>query len=206
MKRIENTRVRYAVSNDGVQVTAILEDAAAIPDDAELTVTKVGEDEACIIYDISFIGSEKDADGNDTGNIIEYEPENGSVKVTMKFLENQLTQDLGIESSDEVAVVHIPDAGTPESVDAKVYMNKEVVVFDLASFSTLIIGRSTDENNPFLSEDTYESNGGTYEVGETIQYLLEHFQVISRGNANLSSHTMGSILVGRSDWNWWFRR
>ena len=193
---IENTRVRYAVSNDGVQVTAILEDAAAIPDDAELTVTKVGEDETCIIYDISFIGSEKDADGNDTGNLIEYEPENGSVKVTMKFLENQLTQDLGIESSDEVAVVHIPDAGTPESVDAKVYMNKEVVVFDLASFSTLIIGRSTDENNPFLSEDTYESNGGTYEVGETIQYLLEHFQVISRGNANLSSHTMGSILVG----------
>ena len=198
-KEEENTRTQYSASSDGVQVTAVLEDANAIPDDAELTVSKVGESERVIVYDISFMGPEKDEVGQETGNTIEYEPTNGSVNVSMDFQNNQLSEQLGIEKADELVVMHAPDNGGVEMVDAQVSLKKEVISFSVTSFSEFIVGKSTDDPNPFKApedKDTFLENGGTYDVGSTLQYLFEHFQIVTKGNTVLDTHCMGSILVG----------
>ena len=195
----ESKRVRYATTSDGVKVTAVLTDAAAIPDDAELSVTKIGESESELVYDISFMGPEKDEFDEPTGNTIKYEPENGTVSVTMEFLEQQLTEKLGVEDASELTVVHIPDGQDAESVETSVSLGAETIAFELESFSIVIIGKSTDSNNPFIPPEeinSFEKNGGTYEVGSTIQYLLEHYQIIMRENAKLDLHCMGSVLIG----------
>jgi len=195
----ESKRVRYATTSDGVEVTAVLTDAAAIPDDAELVVAKIGESESELVYDISFMGPEKDESDELTGNTVKYEPEKGTVSVTIKFLEQQLTEKLGVEDAGELTVIHIPDGEAPESVETTVLLGAETIAFELESFSTLIIGKSTDDPNPFTPPEGHASftdNGGNYEVGSTLQYLLEHFQIIMSDNAKLDALCMGSVLIG----------
>ena len=194
-----HSRTLYTATGDGVQVTAVLDDAAAIPDDAELSVYKVSESDTAIAYDISFVGPEKDEEGNATGNMITFEPTNGSVSVTMQFLEGQLTQNLGVQSADQVEVVHLPSTAMPEAVGANVSVEAETVSFALTSFSVVIIGKSWENPELFAppaGHQNYSQNGGTYHQGDVIQYLLQNYGVVTSGNANLDTHTMAAILVG----------
>ena len=197
-----DSRTVYTGSGDGIAVTAVLDDAAAIPDDAELSVYKVSESDTAIAYDISFVGPEKDEEGNATGNTITYEPTNGSVSLTVQFLEGQLSQQLGVESAEQVEVVHLPGSAMPEAVGANVSVEAETVSFALTSFSVIIFGKSWGSPDaaakfaPPANQATYTDNGGTYKQGEVIQYLLSNYGVVTRNNAKLDTHTMAAILIG----------
>lgn len=119
----ENRKTIYIAFGKGVKVTATLEDANAVPDDARLRVTEIDDDEMYAAYleamdeaepeiehtkdntvlrDISFIM--KDEDGEE----IEYEPTEGSVKITIEYLENHLQDWFGVDDAAEVKTYHLP--------------------------------------------------------------------------------------------------
>ena len=119
----ENRKIIYTDIRAGIKVTATLEDADAVPDDARLRVSEIKDkkmyaayleamDEAepeikhtkknTVLRDISFIM--KDEDGKE----IEYEPKEGSVKITIEYLENHLQDWFGVEDAAEVKTYHLP--------------------------------------------------------------------------------------------------
>ena len=110
---------------------ARLERADAVPDDAELVVTPVTVEstdynydaymdalnqdpekeytsENTLLYDIAFMIDEKDADGNLTGKKVEFTPAAGDVNVSIRFKKNQLKNELGVETADDIEVIHLP--------------------------------------------------------------------------------------------------
>ena len=119
----ENRKTIYIAFGKGVKVTATLEDANAVPDDARLRVTDIEDGELYDAYiaamdeaepeikhtkdntdirDIAFIM--KDEDGEET----EYEPTEGSVKVAIEYLGNNLKKRLGVDDIAEVKTYHLP--------------------------------------------------------------------------------------------------
>ena len=149
----ENRKTIYIAFGKGVKVTATLEDANAVPDDARLRVTEIDDDEMYAAYleamdeaepeiehtkdntvlrDISFIM--KDEDGEE----IEYEPTEGSVKITIEYLENHLQDWFGVEDAAEVKTYHLPlaDGGKAEgekTIDVQTVKASDINVQELDS-------------------------------------------------------------------------
>lgn len=122
----------YTYEDDSVKVTAILQHADAIPDDAEFVVTPITKDSSdynynaymealnnseadsefddtnTLLYDIAFLGHAIDTDGNTSSKVIEYQPSEGSVKIEVTFCDNQLSKTLGAENDSEITVTHLP--------------------------------------------------------------------------------------------------
>ncbi len=112
-----------------VTVTATLQHAGAIPDDAELIVTPITakssnynydaymealnsgaeeeenakySDENTLLYDIAFFSVDED------GNKIEVEPTEGSVNINMQFKAKQLEKEIEAVAEEDIEVVHMP--------------------------------------------------------------------------------------------------
>ena len=142
----ENRKLIYTDIRAGIKVTATLEDADAVPDDAHLRVTEIEDkkmyaayleamDEAepeikhtkknTVLRDISFIM--KDEDGKE----IEYEPTEGSVKITIEYLENRLQDWFGVEDAAEVKTYHLPLAEGVKAEGEKTIDVKNVKASDI---------------------------------------------------------------------------
>ncbi|MBR1909298.1 MAG: hypothetical protein IJ821_01795, partial [Lachnospiraceae bacterium] len=137
-----DTKRVYEYEDDKVQVTATLERADAIPDDADFVVTAVtpnsneynydaymealnqnadvitGEEDTSInetdvlLYDIAFLIDDEN------GNKVEIQPEEGSVNINISFKRDQLKDELSAEADDEVKIIHLPLTDeVKESVD-----------------------------------------------------------------------------------------
>ncbi len=128
----ESTKRVYTYEDSKVSVTAKLEVIDAIPDDADFVVTPVtastagynfdaymqalndesqavtGDSDRVIsegdvlLYDIAFFGYDKQ------GNYVELQPDDGTVKITIKFKDNQLSEVLEAEDNSDITVVHMP--------------------------------------------------------------------------------------------------
>ena len=62
-----------------------------------------------LLYDIAFIGPEYDEDGKPIkGSEVEYQPEAGSVNISIEFISNQLTEDINASEDKDVSIVHLP--------------------------------------------------------------------------------------------------
>lgn len=142
----ENRKLIYTDIRAGIKVTATLEDPDAVPDDAHLRVTEIKDkkmyaayleamDEAepeikhtkknTVLRDISFIM--KDEDGKE----IEYEPTEGSVKITIEYLENHLQDWFGVEDAAEVKTYHLPLAEGVKAEGEKTIDVKNVKASDI---------------------------------------------------------------------------
>ena len=70
------------------------------------------EENNTLLYDIAFlVRSEDGAEAADAGaaeSFVEYQPEEGAVKVSFTFKKNQLKNDLGAKAPEQVKVHHIP--------------------------------------------------------------------------------------------------
>ena len=142
----ENRKLIYTDIRAGIKVTATLEDADAVPDDARLHVSEIKDkkmyaayleamDEAepeirhtkdnTVLRDISFIM--KDEDGKE----IEYEPKEGSVKITIEYLENHLQDWFGVEDAAEVKTYHLPLAEGVKAEGEKTIDVKNVKASDI---------------------------------------------------------------------------
>lgn len=119
-------------SSGNVYATAVLSDAAQVPDDAKLWITPVTPDssdynydaymnalneqsagttqytpENTLLYDIAFMVPVKDENGEPTGEMVEYEPAPGTVSVRLSFRSGQLSNEINAEAAENVKVNHL---------------------------------------------------------------------------------------------------
>ena len=122
-------------------------------------------DENTLLYDIAFIVCDYDEDGNPIeGTEREFEPEEGSVAISIIFRKDQLTNDINAESASDIVVGHLPlnegvrgDSETTKDVTNiskddisvtpitadKNIEGEQSVAFTTDSFSLYYIGKDT---------------------------------------------------------------
>lgn len=195
----ENRKTIYIAFGKGIKVTATLEDANAVPDDARLRVTEIDDDEMYAAYleamdeaepeiehtkdntvlrDISFIM--KDEDGEET----EYEPTEGSVKVAIEYLGNNLKKRLGVDDIAEVKTYHLPLAEgvkaegektidvknvkasdiNVQELDSDVKTEKKVEV-EVDSFSAVVMAKEETETNKGIDLNTAVKSVSVITIG-----------------------------------------
>ena len=130
-EQVYNKTTYSGTGSDGAAaVTAVLEKKDAVPDNAVLEVTAVTGGNGynydaymsalnslskvvphssynTLLYDIAFMVPETDEVGKETGKMIEYQPEAGSVSIQMTFNGNQLSGQLGAADPAYVEVTHL---------------------------------------------------------------------------------------------------
>ena len=207
-EEIPATRTEYDYSDSNVSVKVTLQKADAVPDDADLVVTRVTDrtdgynydaymdalnDQAedgkeytsdnTLLYDIAFMYEEKDAEGNGTGKVIEYQPESGSVKINISFKDGQLNEQISAEKADDVEILHLPltdsvrnsvdttadatdidknDINVESVQDEKINVNGESASFSVSGLSLIA-----------LSAPKRAASGGDSVTG-TISFFDEH--------------------------------
>ena len=126
-----NTQEVFEVKGDKVTVTAKLSNPASLPEGVELIVTEISEESSGYNYDaylqamndnaenIAQAAGQETAQTYDKSNTliydicfkldgVEYQPEEGSVSVSIQLNDNQISDGLGAENSDDVTVIHMP--------------------------------------------------------------------------------------------------
>ena len=195
----ENRKTIYIAFGKGIKVTATLEDANAVPDDARLRVTEIEDGELYDAYiaamdeaepeikhtkdntdirDIAFIM--KDKDGEET----EYEPTEGSVKVAIEYLGNNLKKRLGVDDIAEVKTYHLPLAEgvkaegektidvknvkasdiNVQELDSDVKTEKKVEV-EVDSFSAVVMAKEETETNKGIDLNTAVKSVSVITIG-----------------------------------------
>ena len=145
----EQYRTLYLYRDDLIEVTVRVADANAVPDDAELVVTPIGDSQGreayfdainrqagaeiydtgnTLIYDIALM-----VDGKDGGRI-EYEPRDGEIEVSLKFRQGQLSGAVSEEA--EIEVSHLPltqekKAEVDATIQAQAITADDVLVEDV---------------------------------------------------------------------------
>ncbi len=147
----------YEYEDSKVYIEAVLSDAASIPDSASLKVTEVTAESGdynygaymealnnnaeylteeqsegvntfnesnTLLYDIAFIGEED-------GNVVEYQPEEGTVKVSIRFKNNQLTEQLNAEADSDITIIHLPLAEDVKSLTSTTAEATDITAADI---------------------------------------------------------------------------
>lgn len=134
----------YTYEDKKISVKAVLANASAISDQAELRVKEIPESTTeykkyqealnkksnlysnVLLYDISFI-----LDGK------EVEPTDGNVKVSMSFKDQQLSDDLNVKDNNDLKVIHFKDndVNKQESLKTTTSVKNETTSFETKSFS-----------------------------------------------------------------------
>ncbi|MBQ7565335.1 MAG: InlB B-repeat-containing protein [Lachnospiraceae bacterium] len=168
----------YTYEDELVYVTATLERADAVPDDAYFSVTRVepesheydydsymdalnenSEDgteysgENTVLYDITFY--------TDETKTVEIEPEEGSVTVSIRFKENQLDTGLGAEAEGTLEINHLTeteDTIAVENIETETVVENGEVSFVTESFSiySATYSKATTSYDLTYSDDSIE--------------------------------------------------
>jgi len=185
---VERVKKVYTYSDADVTVTATLQFADAVPDDAEFVVTPIkntnavnaylaalnnqdeGQDyteENTLLYDIAFLVDKTDDDGYPiAGEKVEFEPEAGSVTIDIKFNKSQLTDELGASDSSSIIVNHLPlkdsvKDGVDTTVDATDISASDVIV-ESVDADVDVTENGTDEIKMSVSSlSVFGVTGGT---------------------------------------------
>ena len=228
----DGQKSEYTYSDVNVTVTATLQHANAIPDDARFIVTQItpatsgynydaymeamhrvnsdADASNTLLYDIAFLGYSVDADGNtNTAKTIEYEPVNGSVSIHVEFKKNQLSDELNAESAEGVQVTHLP---LKDEVRENVVSTKDATSISSNDIATEPVSadvslEGTDTTSFSLSAlsavgITYTDNGVTYESG------LENFlndAVISGEGVSYDKATQTYTLLPDKNYHFSFQ-
>ena len=110
---------KFSWCNGRIQVIAVLSDKDAIPDDAEFVVNAIDKDSSEYDYDAYMealnAGSDVNYDESNTllfdvafiKDGVELQPSSGTVSVTFRFLNNQLSKLIGDNDVTDFSVVHL---------------------------------------------------------------------------------------------------
>lgn len=170
-------KVKYTYEDDDIAVTAKLEKADAIPDEAKLVVKAVTENTAGYNYDAymkALNESAKDVT-YEAGNTllydvaflidgVEYQPEAGSVSLKFEFKKDQLKQ---IAGNQNVAILHLPLA---DEIREKVDTTAEATDITAEDISVEVVSQNmaaTDSAKFKLDNFSlvmFGANGQTYNV------------------------------------------
>ncbi len=143
----------YTYEDKKISVKAVLANASAISDQAELRVKEIPESTTeykkyqealnkksnlysnVLLYDISFMLNGK-----------EVEPTDGNVKVSMSFKDQQLSDDLNVKDNNDLKVIHFKDndVNKQESLKTTTNVKNETTSFETKSFSPYAVINSTN--------------------------------------------------------------
>ncbi len=179
---------KFTYDDDNVIVTAVLQNANAIPENAELRATRITEGDAfnsyiealnaaeeneateeeriehtgenTLLYDIAFIVTEKDDSGKEIE--VEYEPAEGSVKITIEFKNNQLSE-IGVSSVEDIEVSHMILSDEA----------KEAAATTLEASESAEVSDITIEE---ITADSVEADAQS-DANEIVEFVAESFSV-----------------------------
>ncbi|MBR2275322.1 MAG: hypothetical protein IJ873_04575, partial [Lachnospiraceae bacterium] len=154
----------YEFEDDDVKVTATIEKAEAVPDDAYFSVTKIEPESEeydynsymealndntaenityhegnTLLYDIAFY--------TDEDKTTEIEPEEGSVNVAIQFKKDQLNNEIGVNEENNVVITHIREeneALETESLETQVSLETGELEFVTDSFSVIAVTNGSE--------------------------------------------------------------
>ncbi len=162
--------------NYDAYMEALNENADSIANDAGQKAATQYTESNTLLYDIAFIYEGK-----------EIQPKEGSVVVTMEFMEQQLTSDLSAQSESDVAVVHLP-------IREEVKETAEIATTEEATDIT-----SGDIKVETLADATAEV-GGTEKVEFTSDsfsiYAVTVYQPMTAGNDTFETVLGDAITFG----------
>ncbi len=178
----DDTVKEYRYQDEDILVTAVPEKAGALPADARLSVTKITEEndsmiyeayqtaleaydlkDTILFYDISFLAEDEDE------KTVSYEPEKGSVKVSISFQKKQLSKELAAEDAEEIKLFHLPFT---EEADPKSLTAEDVHVEEISD-SEIKLKKGED----------------------TAKFSLDHFSGIAAAVANTDTTTAGGDIT-----------
>ncbi|MBQ3303938.1 MAG: hypothetical protein IJH03_05275, partial [Clostridia bacterium] len=217
----------YRYSDSNISAVVTLSDKRAVPDDAELVVTPITggssydaymtalngsteqeyNGENTLLYDFAFMVKELDPEtGEPTGKTVEYTPEPNSMRVSVTFKKNQISDGLNAEEAADVGVHHMPlKDSVLEDVDATVEAN--VSTSDIAAVETLAgfvnlngstdsVSFRTDSFSVFAFTVDFHYEGVDYSIPGMSQILLstliEKLHIIN-GEAPLDVQDVASV-------------
>ncbi len=207
-----NTQESFEVSNDRVTVTAKLSNPAALPEGVALSVKELnaetegynynaylqamnnnaeaiaqasGQTEAqtysennTLLYDIAFM-----LDG------VEYKLAEGTVTVSMKLNNNQISEDLGAQNAEEVTVVHMP---VSEEIMQNVDTTGDATDISANDITVEVLSDSNIELGQ--NEDTVEFETGSFSVFAMTSSVSEYtWTGIGLGNNNTADWVVNSL-------------
>lgn len=236
----DGKKTTYTYEDAFVSVTATLQHANAIPDDAEFRVTAVTPDTAgydyaaymealnksadtlgaesvseegdtydennTLLYDIAFLAPALDENGEEIeGSLVEYQPAEGMVNISMSFKQNQLEEELQAQEASDITVVHMP---LIDSVKESVDTTADATNLSVADIKVEVVSDSTSiqsENTDFSLADfsiTALVNGKSKEVkigtSVTPSSVLHSalYYGVTANEVNLSGHMDTNYAVG----------
>lgn len=176
----DSKKTEYTFEDAKIKVKALLKKADAISDQAELKVKEIPENTTeykkyenalnkksnsysnVLLYDISFV-----LDGK------EVEPTDGSVKVSMEFKDQQLSDDLKVKATSDLKVIHFKDndINKQETLKPTTNVKNETTSFETKSFSTyaVVTGNGEPKNVYSVSDFSVPDYG----YGVTAQYYYQ---------------------------------
>ena len=200
----QQIKTKYVWKDSKVKVTAVLSDAEAIPDDAELVARPVVKESRDYNYDAYMEALNQDGDSRYTDKNtllydiafikdgVEIQPDAGKVSVTFEFLDSQLSESIGAKKADDVNVIHLPLKDSVRdkydtTSDAKKIDSDDIVVETLTekendlsvSVSKEKVTFETDRFSVFAYTVDFEYNGYTFRLpGEGSVLLDEIFDTL----------------------------
>ena len=169
----------YSYEDDDVIVTAALEKAEAVPDEAKLFVVRVTSSSDDYDYDgyMNALNANSDQEYSSENTLLydisfrlddeEYEPEDGSFSIKIDFKDNTLKETFGEANESEVEIKHLPendgDITVEDVTDPSVSMNDEAVEFTTDSLSVFALAvprlLSSTEGTYTFEVDVQDSEG-----------------------------------------------
>lgn len=230
----EKTQYQWTSEDGSLRVTATLSDPTAVPDDAQLTVEPVvsgsgdydykaymkalnksrsaGDDtwtpSNTLLYDFAFLGKASD------GSTVEYEPAKGSVKLSVEFLDDQLSGDLEADSKKDIEIRHLAVSSDVLSQNNGVTKGADIsakdVTVEKVSDTTVKLGSgekadfSTDSFSVFAFKNGQQKN---YWAGTTDYTYNQVLRMINKEDDTTNyavyaneminhEHLEGNIKVG----------
>ena len=207
----ENVKRVYEYEDSKIKVTATLEKADAVPDDAYFDVTPLTEEEAekylealnadkdvengdvlatadnTLLYNIGFYTDESKSE--------EIEPEEGSVSISIEFKKEQLSEEIGAENEEDIVVTHIIEEGsklTTEEVEAQSSVDGGTIDFTTETFSVYAV------HNKSLNFKSGTSYSYTDILGQAVNYgfVAGTYQSGSHVDSNFATKTLtGSAQI-----------
>ena len=173
------TKRVYEYEDSRIYVRATLEKADAVPDDAYFDVTPLTDEEAekylaalnenkdeengdvlatkdnTLLYDIGFYTDDSKSE--------EIEPEDGSVTINVEFKKNQLEEELGISTVEDIEVTHFVEGGSQietESLDVNNSSDVSAVEVVTDSFSVFAFTANNKTGKVQVGEPGSETSKG----------------------------------------------
>ena len=199
----ERVRTEYVYADADVTVVATLSQADAVPDDALFQVKRVDAGTAgynydvymqalnesvvdveytsdnTLLYDIAFMVPKTDSAGNAIpGELVEYEPEAGTVDITITFNNDQLAGALSAEQASDVEIIHLPLTGSALSA----------------------VDTTADATNIYVSDVIVEAVAPSASVeSEQVSFTLDSLSITAvstAGSNNLMATTSSAVTSG----------